>query len=110
MCADCDVQLVAEQPESEPEKGQPDIELLTVLETSDAGLVAIAKSLLEDAEIPFMVRGEYIQDLFGVGRFPGKINVLVGPVELKVNAQDKDEALAILEGLMKDSFAGDNSN
>jgi hypothetical protein len=107
VCADCGVQLVAELPDPGPEKGQPDIVLSTVLETSDAGLIAIAKSLLEDAEIPFMVQGENIQDLFGVGRFPGNMNVLVGPVGLRVNAQDKDEALAILEGLMDDSFAGD---
>jgi len=109
VCADCGVQLVDEQPEPEPERDRHDIELSTVLETSDAGLIAIAKSLLEDAEIPFMVRGEHIQDLFGAGRFPGNINVLVGPVELTVNTRDKDEALAILQDLMNDSFAGDRS-
>lgn len=107
MCADCGVPLVAEEPGPEPREKQPEIELSTVLETSDAGLVAVAKSLLEDAEIPFVVRGEYIQDLFGIGRFPGNINVLVGPVELQVNAGDKDEALAILEALLNDSVAED---
>jgi hypothetical protein len=107
VCADCGVPLVAEPPDPEQENDQHDIELSTVLETSDAALFAVAKSLLEDAKIPFIVRGEYIQDLFGVGRLPGNLNVLVGPVELQVNAQDKDEALTILEDLMNDSLAGD---
>lgn len=105
VCSDCGVQLVAERPDPEPEKDQHDIELSTVLETSDAGLIAVAKSLLEDAEIPFTVRGEYVQDLFGVGRL-GNVNVLVGPVELKVYAQDKDEALAVLKALINDSLTG----
>jgi len=109
LCAACGVPLVAERPEPELEENQHRIELSTVLETSDAGLIVIAKSLLEAAEIPFMVRGEEIQDLFGIGRFPGNINVLVGPVELKVTAQYKDEALAILADLMNDSLAGDES-
>jgi hypothetical protein len=107
MCADCGVPLVAERPEPGPEKDRHNIELSTVLETSDAGLIAVAKSLLETAEIPFVVRGENIQDLFGAGRFPGNINVLVGPVELQVDAQDKGEALAILEDLIKDSLRGE---
>lgn len=107
ICAECGVQLVAEQPDPEPEKDQGSFELSTIFETCDAGLIAIAKSLLEDAEIPYMVRGEHIQDLFGVGRFPGNLNVLVGPVELKVNTKDKNEALAILEDLMNGSLPED---
>ena len=107
LCADCGVQLVADPPGPEPEKDPDTIELSTVLETSDASLIAIAKSLLEGAEIPFTVRGEYIQDLFGVGRFPGNINVLVGPVGIQVNAQDRDEASAVLQDLINGSFAED---
>ena len=107
-CADCGVPLVAELPDPEPVKEQPDIELSTVLESSNAGLVAIAKSLLANAEIPFEVQSEYLQDLFGAGRL-GDINVLVGPVKLQVNAQDKDEALGILEDLLNNSFAEEES-
>lgn len=107
VCANCGVQLVDEKPDPEPKPARHNIEISTVLETSDAGLIAVAKSVLEDAGIPFMVRGEHIQDLFGVGRFPGNINVLVGPVELQVDARDLDEASAVLEGLMNDSFVTD---
>ena len=109
MCADCGVPLVTERPEPELKKNQSKIKLSTILETSDLGLITVAKSLLEAKEIPFMVQGEKIQDLFGIGRFPGNINVLVGPVELKVDSKDKDEALAILSDLINDSLAGDES-
>jgi hypothetical protein len=104
LCADRDVPLVDELPE--PREEAHDVELVTVLATSDAALIAVAKSLLDAAEIPFAVRGEGVQDLFGAGRFPGNINVPVGPVEFQVGAQDKEDALVILENLADDVSAG----
>ena len=46
-------------------------ELVTVFETGDPALVALAKSLLDSAGIDFATKGDAIQDLFGLGRFPG---------------------------------------
>ena len=76
-----------------------DSEPVTVLETSDPGLLAIAKSLLDDARIPYFAKGEAIQDLFGVGRLA--FNPITGPVELQVSDDDAAEARSVLMELTR---------
>ena len=71
-------------------------EPVTVLESSDPALLALAKSLLDDAGIPYFAKGEGVQDLFGVGRFGTGFNPVTGPIELQVSAGDASEARAIL--------------
>jgi hypothetical protein len=77
--------------------GDPDIELVTVFESGDPALVAVARSVLDSAGIPFMTKGEGIQDLFGWGRMPGGFSVVAGPVAFQVNKDDVEEARALLE-------------
>ena len=43
-------------------------EPVTVFESSDTALLAVAESLLEEADIEFFAKGEGIQDLFAGGR------------------------------------------
>jgi len=74
------------------ESGEP----VTVLETGDPGLLAVAKSLLEDAGIPYFAKGEAIQNLFGAGTFGTGFNVVTGPVELQVAECDAAQAHALL--------------
>jgi len=96
-CAECAVPLV----ELAPAPAQPDyvdVDLVTVFESGDPALVALACSLLESAEIPFLTKGEGIQDLFGVGRLGG-FSVVAGPVVLQVDKKDFDEATDLLEDL-----------
>ncbi len=76
-------------------------EPVTVLETGDPALLAVAKSLLEDAGIPFFAKGEATQDLFGVGRLGTGFSPIVGPVELQVSADDAPEAQARLIDLIR---------
>jgi len=71
---------------------------VTVLETSDQGLIAIAKSLLEEADIPFFAKGEGVQDLFGGGRI-GAFNIVTGPIQLQVQADEADDARELLKDL-----------
>jgi hypothetical protein len=73
-------------------------EPVTVFESGDPAAIAVAQSLLEEAEIEFFARGEGIQDLFGAGRLCG-FNPVVGPVQLQVAAEDADEAHAALKEL-----------
>jgi hypothetical protein len=73
---------------------------VTVLETSDQGLIAFAKSLLEEADIPFFAKGEGVQDLFGGGRI-GAFNIVTGPIELQVPADDADNARELLKDLQE---------
>ena len=76
---------------------------VTVLCTADQGLIALAKSLLEEADIPCFAKGEGIQDLFGVGRAGTGFSIVAGPIELQVPADDADEARKLLEDLRDES-------
>lgn len=76
----------------------PEVALVSVLHTADAGLLGFAKSLLENEEIEHFVRGENVQDLFGVGRLGG-YNVITGLAELWVRADDEERARVLLSGL-----------
>jgi len=125
-CADCLVPLVDELPHDEgpaerdgssgpPEargatgqgsarkRPRPDLELVTVFATGDQGLVALVKSLLQSADIEFMVRGEGIQNLFGIGGLSASgFNPITGPAEFLVSAEDADDARTLLEDLTAD--------
>ena len=55
-CADCRVPLLPGIPPAETEAPfDPDLNLVVVLETNDAFELALAKGLLEEADIPFFV-------------------------------------------------------
>jgi hypothetical protein len=113
-CSDCDVPLVEELPSRPKRAPRPkphdsarpdlpprdDLELVTVLASGDPGLMAVAKSLLRSADIPFLVQGEGLQDLFGVGRIGSGFNVVTGPARLQVGADDADDAREVLAGLV----------
>jgi hypothetical protein len=75
---------------------------VTVLETSDQALIAVAKSLLEEAEIPCFAKGEGLQDLFGGGRIGG-FNIVIGPIQLQVPADAADDARDLLKQLERRS-------
>ena len=81
-CADCAVPLVEPQPETDP--GEPEAELVKVFEGGDAAVLPLVESLLNDAKIEFLVKGEVLQDLFGIGRFGMGTNNTIGPVEIWV--------------------------
>ena len=76
----------------------PDVQLVSVLATGDASVIAVAKSVLDGEEIDYFVRGDGLQDLFGVGRVTG-FNFAVGPAEFWVRADDADRARRLLERL-----------
>lgn len=110
-CPRCHVPLVEHEIEPGPESGE--LDLVTVLATGDPALVALARSLLESAHVPFMTRGEGVQDLVGLGRIGAGFNVALGPVEFCVKAEDADEALELLADLKEiddegEPLAGDD--
>jgi hypothetical protein len=75
---------------------------VTVLETGDQALIAVAKSLLEGANFAYFAKSEGVQDLFAWGRFGTGLSPIVGPIQLQVAADDAEEATALL----RDSDAG----
>lgn len=98
-CADCGVALVAGPPIEPAEASHPDITLERVFASGDAALIPLAKSLLDDAEIEYLAKGEGIQDLIGWGRLGTGLNYLVGPVEFYVASEDAASAREILRYL-----------
>ena len=86
-CADCGVDLVEALPADRP-RSSTAADLVTAFSSRDPGLVAVAKSLLQSADIRFSVRGELLQNPFAFG-----------PVELQVLATDAADARRILADL-----------
>ena len=96
-CESCDVPLVAVLP---PEAGDPSHrDLVTVFETGDPGLLAMAHSILDESEIPYLTQGEGVQDLFGLGRLGTGFSILTGPVHIQVERATEPEARSLLAGL-----------
>lgn len=103
VCPVCDVDTVDRLPGPEP---VPDAELVRVLATGDAGRIAIAKSLLEGEDIDYFVKGEGLQDLFGLGRLTG-FSYAMGPAEFWVRADDAERARLLLKDLIVDAGNAD---
>ena len=67
--------------------------------TGDPLLVALAKAALDAERIRYVVEGEGVQDLIGMGRFPGGYNVLTGPVRIQVAVENAEQAREALRGI-----------
>ena len=70
--------------------------LVTVFQTGNPITLALAKGALESAGIRFVSEGEGLQDLIGLGRFPGGFNVATGPVKIQVDMRDAEVAKQVL--------------
>ena len=105
ICPACDVETVDRLPGPEP---TPDAELVRVLATGDAGLIAIARSLLDGEEIDYLVRGDGLQDLVGMGRITG-FSYAMGPAEFWVREDDADRARELLHDLTAPGASRDPS-
>jgi hypothetical protein len=77
-------------------------ELVTVYRTGNAVLVALAKAALDAEQIRYVVQGEGVQDLIGMGRFPAGYNAATGPVRIQVTAEDAERAREALTGIGDD--------
>lgn len=74
--------------------------LVTVFAEGNSTQIIIAKLMLEANEIPFVVEGEGVQDLFGIGRLTGGNNFITGPVQIRVRAEDAERACEVLEEML----------
>lgn len=99
-CPDCKVPLCQQLPEEAKGTYEPVfVDLLTVMETADIGIIMIAKSLLEEAGIRYLAKGEGLQHLFGAGVFGAGFNTLTGPVQIQVSRDDFSSAAELLKDL-----------
>ena len=94
-CTDCGVDLV-EKPPAKIDDAEP-FELVTVLETGDQSMIAVARSVLEAANIPCIARNEKLQNLFGWGTIGTGYNVAMGPIRLQVLREDEEVARELLK-------------
>jgi len=78
---------------------EADLKLVTVMRAGDPASIAVAKSVLQSAGIDFVTKNEFVQDLFGWGRFPSGTNLVMGPIELQVREEDAQDALELLKGI-----------
>lgn len=70
-----------------------------VLVTGDKAALALARSLLDSAELKYWVKNDLLQDLFGAGRLGATHNFIVGPPQVMVNKADAEAAREILSDL-----------
>lgn len=72
-------------------------ELVPVFETGNEAIIAVVKSILDEAQIRYLVEGEGVQDLFGVGVIGTGFNPITGPVIFKVMPEDETYATELLK-------------
>ena len=104
-CPDCEVRLVVELP---PEG--PDEDLVAIFETADVSLLPVVKSLLDSAEIPFVVQGDEALSVLPVGRWGAGISQsgrgLAATIRVdKARAQEAEE---LLRPLAEGEVSGDS--
>jgi putative signal transducing protein len=102
-CADCDVDLVENPPLADTDP-LLEVELVTVLETGDPSELLFAESVLREAGIPFVKRGESLQELFALGRLGTGFNPVAGPILLQVPEEQADAAAELLAEAMPDDL------
>lgn len=85
--------------EPAPEQGEDPLDLVTVFATGNPVLIAMAKLVLESADIRFLTKGEGIQDLIGFGRLFGGFNLATGPVQIQVERRDAANAADVLRDI-----------
>jgi len=108
-CADCDVDLVESLPL--PEEEEPDMGLVTVLETDDPAELALAESLLREAGIPFVKRGDYLHNQFVFGALGLGFNDVAGAVVIQVaeeHAEAADQALEEIRAVEEETQGGED--
>jgi hypothetical protein len=74
-------------------------DLVTVFESGDIALFALAKAALDQADIRYITDGEGLQDLFGMGRIGTGFNLITGPPRIRVTATNAQRARHVLAEL-----------
>ncbi|MCK4410601.1 MAG: DUF2007 domain-containing protein [Candidatus Eisenbacteria sp.] len=82
---------------------KPEEDLVPVFRTSDETAAAVAKSILEDADISCAVKGGFMSDITGISRLGTVFTPGIQPVAVYVLESDAEEASLLLEELKKES-------
>lgn len=107
-CNDCGGELLPGDlpPVGSPTNAPPGT--VAVFTSGDAGLLALARSILESEGVPFTTSHERLQDLFGAGRLGLGYNPLVGAVELRVAEVEAARARELLSQVEQPEVEGED--
>ena len=89
-CPNCNELLIPNKEEK--------LDFVKIFESSDLGLTAIIKSILINADIKYLVRGEHMQSILG-GQFSFAFGADIGKVEFFVHNNDEEVATELLTEL-----------
>lgn len=76
--------------------------LVPIFETGNEAIIALVKSLLDEANIKYLVEGEGVENLIGVGVIGTGFNPVTGPVVFKVMPEDAEFAQKILKDVKEE--------
>ena len=71
--------------------------VVTVFSTGNEAVIAVVKSILDEANIRYLVNGENVENLFGLGVLGTGFNPVTGPVEFQVMPEDVKYAKELLK-------------
>jgi hypothetical protein len=80
-----------------------DEKLITVLASGNHGLIALAKSILDDAKIGYYTKNEELEDLIGGGVIGLGYNTVIGPIEIQVLGKNAEEARRLLKDIIEEN-------
>lgn len=69
---------------------------MTVFESADPALFAMARAALDGAGIRYVAQAEGLQDLFGIGRLGTGYSLVTGPPRIRVTFEDAERARELL--------------
>lgn len=72
---------------------------VTIFESGHEGLIALAKSMLDEAGIEYVVKGEGVENLLGVGVMGTGFNPVTGAIQIQVLEDKANEAKELLKDL-----------
>ncbi|MDD5361437.1 MAG: DUF2007 domain-containing protein [Ignavibacteria bacterium] len=77
--------------------------LITVFKSGHEGLIALAKSVLDEAGIEYLIKNEGVQDLMGIGVFGTGFNPITGPVQIQVLPSNEEYAKDLLKNMVENT-------
>ena len=92
-CPECDVDLVDRLPDKEEKQIiDKDAEFVEIMNTYDAGVLTVVKSILDDVGIPYFIKGEHSVYVFSH----------IYPAWVLVVKQEAEKAKQLLKDLIQD--------
>ena len=89
-------------------KNEDNENLVTIYKTSNNALIALVKSILDEAEIKYMAKGDNIQSTYSLDVFPVEFQVMPENAEYaRELLKDVDESSAIEENSSGDGETDD---